>query len=200
MPCGAGAGGLTLLTLFADLRRARLIPQQPLSLKILGGDISAHALGIYSQLFTACSASIQPCAITAELSTQVWDATSVPDTNQLCDNWFAFSGSQVNEYLVLVTNFSGAGTPLINRIRPALDHIMARISNKKATLLWIEPGGDRGRGFLTNVARKVLSHIPWFRSAHTMDVPISHEFMWWHNLISRELPGSVAVHRYERLI
>lgn len=197
LPCGAGAGGLTFLGLLAELRRSHLIPQLPLSLKILGGDLSAHALDIYAQMFNTYLACVQPAAINAELRTQQWDATSVPSTNQLCDDWFAFAGEEINEYLVLVANFSGAGTSLISQIRPSLDHIMARLSNKKSTLLWIEPGGQRGRSFLAKIA-KFLSSFTWLGRDNAAEAPVSHDFRWWHSLSGRELPGSVAVHRYRR--
>ena len=43
LPCGSGAGGIALLTTIKELRIAGIIPSTPLTVEIIGADISQSA-------------------------------------------------------------------------------------------------------------------------------------------------------------
>jgi hypothetical protein len=195
IPSGAGAGGLCLLSLLCELRRARLIPRLPLTVSILGGDISIEAQRLYREQLDGLRTVLSSYAINVELETRDWDAADLVSTNELCHAWEQ-KARHGNERFVLITNFSGAGDKMLDVFKEAFRHISVRAAGANATVLWIEPGDKGGEAFLRRAVKLIIAIFA--RRSVVNDAPPTCEFNWWHELHSREYSGRSAVFHYRR--
>ena len=141
IPCGAGASLLSALSTLSELRRSRLLPMTPLSISILGADISSHALAIYREQIDMLAGSFVTTAINVRLDTRKWDATDIQQTNQMIDDWLS-DNRDAQEHLVVISNFSGAGKSVITQFEGSFRQIGIRLScnaTPNSTIVWIEP-------------------------------------------------------------
>jgi hypothetical protein len=93
-----------------------------------------------------------------------WDATRNDETAKLIDNWFALA-SDSDEYLVCISNFSGAliDAGMFDDFKPCLEQILARLHDKKSTLIWIEPtSSTTKKRLLPKVKDFFRKRVPWF--------------------------------------
>jgi hypothetical protein len=104
IPCGSGAGAISTLLTLKELRIAGILPTTPLTVKILGADISEHALGLYRDQLKDLEPKLADVGISISLEKLQWDATNVQQTNDLIDHYLQMD-AYANEYFVLVANF-----------------------------------------------------------------------------------------------
>ena len=162
IPCGSGAGILSLLGTIAELRSQRCIVQLPVSICITGGDYSNNALEIYNSLLPELNVWVQQYGINISWNTHDWDATRPDSTAQLIDNWFN-SASGEEEYLVLINAFSGAGNRDFDSIQRSIQHITERLYNKSCTIVWVEPSWGESQSLFKKL-KKLFEKISWFPS------------------------------------
>lgn len=193
IPCGTGAGGLGLLSIIHELRIAGILPTLPLTVQIVAGDVSEHAMEIYEKQMDALRPVLKTTGIIVDLALYQWNAIDLLSTSRLCEKWEQ-TGFEADEAFVLATNFSGAGTQLLEQFKESFRHICARAATKTATVLWIEPGTSGGLTFLEK-SSKYLKSLFGFVGEDGHKPPFS-EAKWWHALINCELPVRSAVHHY----
>lgn len=104
IPCGSGAGILSLLSTVADLRKNRTLPKLPLTITITAGDISETALEIYESLLSGLSPILLAEGIALRCSTTLWDATAANMTASIIDKWFT-NAPDAEEYIGLFSHF-----------------------------------------------------------------------------------------------
>jgi hypothetical protein len=195
-PCGAGAGLLALLTTLAVAREKKRVPRLPLTVSVVGADISQTALDIYTGLAARITPLLANEGIYLELSTELWDATQADQTSRLCDRWLD-RHFDANEYFVLVGNLSGVGDELAESFKRSFHHITERIANIRSTILWVEPIIKLK---LLQVIAGIFSFAPWLKRPTNLSSAASSRFRWWQSVEQKHLNGSVTVDRFARVV
>lgn len=193
---GTGAGTIGILAAICHQRIEGELPKLPLTVNIYAADISDAALQIYSEMIDNIRAPCLAIGIKLNYCMQVWDATDVAQTSQLCDNWLAQAGAA--EVFVLVSNISGAGNSLLEEFKRSFQHVTERVANRAFTLLWIEPRGRGSKNFLTRVVNGIFSAARWV--THYFTTTTDHSYKWKHELLIGEkiLPGGLQLLNYDR--
>lgn len=193
--CGTGASLLALLTTLAVARSSKRLPRLPLTVGVVGADISPTALEIYSGLAVRLGPLLASEGIFLELSTELWDATQADQTSGLCDKWLD-RHHDANEYFVLVGNLSGVGDELANSFKRSFHHITERIANIRSTILWVEP-------IITLRVLEAIASVfnlsAWLQRPAGHQSPTKCQFYWWHSVEQKRLKGGVTVDRFERI-
>ena len=197
IPCGTGAGALALLSIIHELRLAGLVPCLPLNVTVQGGDFSECALEIYRDLFNDLRSVFALSGIKVTLHGMHWDATDLASTNQLFRTWERAS-LEAHERFVLISNFSGDGSDMDERLDESMRHICVRAAAVDATLLWIEPGDKGGKGFLARMSKAIRKFF-FGKESEEKHEPRSSEAKWWHEINGVELNIRSAVHNYSRV-
>jgi hypothetical protein len=143
---------------------AGILPMTPLSVKILGADISPHALEIYQSQVKRLEPCLAAAGILVKLATRRWDAADVQQTTDLFDDYLGEKAAH-NEYLVLVANFSGASKALFNQFEDSFRQIWIRLGGKVSrfsTILWVEPKADDGVSLFKRLL-KLANPYNWFQ-------------------------------------
>lgn len=139
-PCGAGAAAAVFLSALAELRREKVLPREPLSVRLLGAELSPHAIDYARSMLERLVPSLEDQAIFLELDFMEWDVTCEESTAQLVSSCEKACGS-VERRLLLVANFSG----FVNNSKnwavaePHLYNLMSSASNENSFAVWIEP-------------------------------------------------------------
>ena len=115
-----------------ELRMAGIVPMTPLSVKILGADISPYALDLYRDQFEQLVPILAGVGISVRLETRTWDATDVQQTNNLIDDYLEGAGAH-NEYFVIVANLSGASKTLFRQFEESFKQIWIRLSGRASS-------------------------------------------------------------------
>lgn len=201
IPCGTGAMSAALVSTLTHLRRLSVIPKLPLTICICAGDCSEEALRIFNSLFEDL---IEPAAregIIVSRTTKPWDATKSNSTASLVDDWF-FVAQTASEYFVAVSNFSGAlsSQNRFAEFKPCFEHILARLHNKRSTVIWIEPASKSARvGLFSWITDFISSRISWFshRLTEGGSVPTS-DYEIEHPLNAKRFRTNIVVQQFER--
>lgn len=200
IPCGAGAGSISALVTLKELRMANILPTTPLTVRILGADISKHALDIYRDQLEKLEQGLAEAGISVGLQTQEWDCTDVQQTNDLIDCYLKEQQSH-SEYLVLLANFSGANKKLFEKFEESFRQIWIRLSSKAArntTILWIEPNTNSATTLFRKIA-KLLSPYSWFqRSPGGAQNFLACDYQWFSRIQGKSVPSGVMIHKYTR--
>lgn len=200
IPCGAGAATLAMLETLKELRKAGVLPTMPLSVDVIGADISTAALDLFQEQFTTLSPGLSNLAITATLNLHEWDATDVQQTNDLLDDLLSITRSH-NEHLVLVTNFSGESKSLLKEFEASFEQIGIRLSGKatkRNTIVWIEPDMKSSKGLFSTLADLFTKFTRFQRSPDASTLYLSCSYRWFLRLQNEPIKSSLIVHRYSR--
>ncbi len=202
IPSGSGAMTAALVSTLTHLRAAGSIPRLPLSIKISAGDYAPEALKIFqftiAELY--CPAAAQGIHISWE--TVAWDATRGDSTAQLIDRWFKLA-ADATEFFVVVSNFSAAlnNAGTFDSFSPCFEQILARLHDKKSTVLWIEPATKGAKsGILKRLPSFIESRIKWLRERfeNASEAPAEAEYALEHPVSTAKIQTNVVVRRFER--
>jgi len=151
VPCGVATSTLSLLLAIAYLRQAGVLAHVPLTVSVTGGDYSPTALSIADSMLAQVASYMSSQAITINWQMKQWDAFSAVSAAALVDEWFTHAAT-ASEYVVIVANFSGALTEAnkFEEFKPCLESIVARLYNRNATILWIEPATTKAQKLLSD--------------------------------------------------
>jgi hypothetical protein len=192
IPCGTGAGILSLLITLAELRRNRLLPYTPLNIRISAGDISPKALEIYNKFLEKASPIVQESGVRLNWHTVEWDATKDNTTAQVL-NHLLDNSCTPKEYLVFISAFSGSGKNVLEGFEHSLRQIESRLHCFKSTTLWIEPKEGES-GFLRSIAIMLEKAKDWFRKKEKHLSGTG--FKWFHPLTNKIHTGTMSVKKY----
>ncbi|WP_341705044.1 hypothetical protein [Ferrovibrio sp.] len=192
---GAGAGTLSLLTTLAELIDTKQIPQLPTNIKIVNADYSTDAQELAQSLHSRIGSHLLQRGIDLIFSHTEWDATDVTQSNQLCDDVFSTAPPDT-EFMILISNISGIGNAGFEGVKSSITHIMQRITNKKAFVLWIEPeSGDASS--IMKKAFEIVAPIKWL-SALFHGIPPSFTYKWFDKIKSMPRTGGMILQRFSR--
>lgn len=196
IPAGAGAGVLALLCNIAELRMCSHLPRLPLHIYITGGDYSSSALAIYKDLLDDIKVHLADQLIYINHQTIEWDATDISSTDLLLDSWFSQTGNS-EEYYILVPAFSGVGSSKFKDFDKSFEYIQGRISNKHATMTFIEPNMKEANRFM-KFMNKISNKLGVFFLGSDESTEITNRFSWYDPITEHVALGGVKVASYYR--
>ena len=178
IPCGAGASSATFIALLAELRERKAIPTTPLNVSVFGGDFSPQARVLFEDLFKGLVPLWEKQGIKVQATCVDWDATGGDSTAALMDQLLDESVQKPDEYVVLITNFSGEASrqSFFDEFSPCLEQILARLSSKRCTVVWLEPSMAGARDLLDWLLDFLPRRIRWVPAAEgTTNVEVSYQ-------------------------
>lgn len=196
IPAGTGAGILALLCNIAELRASSCLPKLPLHIYLTGGDISIFALNIYSELLNDLKQHLAELLIYVHHQDIIWDATDISSTDSLLNNWFA-QNTNSEEYYILVPAFSGVGSTVFKKFEESFRYIQGRISNKHATITFVEPNMNEA-GIFMSFINKIIKKIALLLPGSEESTEISNRFSWWDPIRGNTAKSGVKVLSYYR--
>jgi len=147
-PCGAAAATLAVLSTIAELRRVEILPRVPLTIKLVGGELSPHAIEIAKEMIAALRDSYESQAIFVEEAFHAWNVTDKQSNTQLIQAMVRAS-SDITKRLVIISNFSG----FLERERkrtaamPQIEELLRHASTHDGSVaIWIEPDTNKAVG------------------------------------------------------
>lgn len=159
-PCGSGAASLAFLCSVAELRLQGIVPRVPLSVSIVGGEISSPARNYADRLLRESASFFADQAISVSTQFHHWDVTDdLSNTNLVSKMTIE---SQNRKTLVVVANFSGflerdgkrkLAEP---KLQELLRHAAIGSVDSGNGAVWIEPK--------TNIATSEGGTIRWIKS------------------------------------
>lgn len=156
VPCGSGAGALGLLSALCEQRRAGVLPTLPLSVDVLGGDISERALEHFESLAGRLTPDLAVQCVNIELHTNPWDVTDIRSSSRFIDRSVNLA-EECDQVFLLVSNFSDAlEDPSINE---SFQHFLSQFTGRMkepSSVCWVEP--------ISNKSDKILSKFYAFLS------------------------------------
>ena len=199
LPCGAGASSSTFLSLLTDLRAKQVLPATPLNVSLIGADFSPRARSLFSDLIKDLAPIWASGGVKVEAEAMDWNATRSDSTAVMMDRVLDESSFTPDEYVVLITNFSGEASraAFFREFSPCLEQILARLSTKRHTVVWLEPRMAGTRDLLDRLLEFLRQRIPWISSAEgTTNVEARYRSQ---HPITQEIHGSsVALLRHVR--
>jgi SAM-dependent methyltransferase len=164
IPCGAGAGGATLLCLAAELRKSGVLPRQPLFVHVVGGDISRPAQTLKRRLFRKLAPRLRDYGIRVAPTLFDWDVEDDEQTSDLISGWVQ-NASRRGAKAVLAINFSGFLHRKVRDCKGQLREILRHAKSQHATVLWIEPKTNQALEHLfPGLKSHVFPNVPKVKS------------------------------------
>jgi len=171
-----------------------------LTVRILGADISEHALEIYRAQMGRLEPVLAGAGISVSVETRRWDATDVQQTNDLIDRYLQGPASH-SEYLVLLANFSGPSKTLFQQFEDSFRQVWIRLSGRAAmstTILWVEPEAEASKNLFKKLGA-LLNPYTWFQRAPGKGQSfLGCKYDWFLRIQAKTISSGVIVHRYSR--
>jgi len=157
VPCGAGAASAALLGCIAELRKAKVLPREPLEVFLVCGEISTYARSYAEELLDGMGKELEREGIWIKKKSVPWNVLDAESTTSILYAWMDWA-RDCREYFVVMANFSGflQGQGKLNDAKPQLDEIIRWAASRRSSVFWIEPQ--------TNLAVKGLIPriLAWF--------------------------------------
>lgn len=146
-PCGAGAAALAFLTTLAELRACNVLPRMPLEVKLVGGELSPHAMDHAKDLLELVRGRLEEQAIFVDSQFHSWNVLDKLSTTDLIKASMAHGVSCASKLLV-VANFNGflVKERKQKEAQPQLDELFRYASGGQSLAVWIEPDMNRATG------------------------------------------------------
>ncbi len=157
-PCGSGAAALSILSTVADLRRQERLPRYPLTVKLVGGELSEFARDYASLGTQHILAAMNEQAIWVEPEFLPWDALSKFSTADLIKRLILL-GEGCSARVLVLANFSGFlhGNSKWNEAAPQFEDLFIHSRDVQSVAIWIEPKTnlvlDEKGGFFSRVLK-----------------------------------------------
>lgn len=169
IPSGAGAATIDLMLTIACLRKSGVLPRQPLTVKLVCGDLSPHARSYASEMLQAISDDLIEQSICVHEESLEWDVCDAESTTAILHRWMEHA-PDCREYFVVMANFSGflQRDSKFNKAKPQLDEVIRWAAQRRSTVIWIEPQTNVvTNGFIPRISK-------WFESK----LPRSFKMLW----------------------
>jgi len=140
IPCGSGAGLISILCTLCSLRAQNILPRHPLNIEILAGEISDTARNYVETQISNIDGSLKNQAIWVNLKTIKWDALCKFSTANLTNESTILSQGCTAK-LIILSNFSGflEKENKWKEAMPQFDSIFTHNLAINSTAIWIEP-------------------------------------------------------------
>jgi hypothetical protein len=158
VPCGSGAAALSILSIVAELRRQERFPRFPLTVKLVGGELSEFARDYASLGIQHLLATLNEQAIWVEPEFLSWDALSKFSTADLIKRLILL-GEGCSARVLVLANFSGflQGKSKWNDAAPQFEDLFVHSRDLQSVAIWIEPQTnsvlDKNGGFFCRVLK-----------------------------------------------
>ena len=162
IPCGAGAASAALLGCIMELRKAKVLPREPLEVFLIYGDISIYAREYAGELLTEMRAELEREGILVREKAMPWDVLNAESTTDILHAWMDWA-RDCHEYFVIMANFSGflQGEGKFNDAKAQLDEIIRWAGTRRSSVLWIEPQTNMAvKGLIPRVLKWLGLKLP----------------------------------------
>ncbi len=194
IPCGTGAGILSLLCNIREMRTHKLLPCLPLHISITAGDYSETALQIYADLLFRIKPILEEVNIFIDCFTHKWDAKDLQSTDKIMT---CFLKQESEEYYVFISAFSGEAANKFKDYEQALIHIKTRVSNLNSCILHIEPKTKGSDSFFKKIINSLVGKIMG-KEKNTEGKSNEIGFSWIHPLNNKECTGGCHAKLFKR--
>lgn len=194
IPCGTGAGMLSLLSNLAELRQFSKVPRLPIFIDILGGDYSQSALNIYIKLLTNIKSELENQLIYINFDVFNWDASNMESTNYLTTKWLKIE-DRYEEFYILMSAFSGVGSSNYKRFEESFKYIQNRICHRPSTIIFIEPNTSESNIFM-KLLEKTYKALSWVIGKE--ESTNGDRFNWYDEIRNNIAKSEVLVKQYSR--
>lgn len=193
-PCGAGAGGLSLLDCIRELRSGGVLAPRPLSIHIVAGDISSRAREHYRQLFDEMADGLKSMQIYAELSEYEWDVSGVASTAVFVDRVVEKAAKQ-GRVLIIASNFSHAmaDEDLSDSFKQFLSQIAGRLAPWPTNICWIEPTSNKAKKLFKNLVTWVAKHLRLLKEGHADRLECAYKM--WDPVTQKAFESGISILR-----
>jgi len=140
IPSGAGAATIDLLLTVSKLREKGMLPRQPLTVKLVCGDISEHARLYAVEMIDGIRDHLRKQGICVCEQAIHWDVCDSESTTTLLHEWMTHA-PDCREYFVVLANFSGflQSSGKFKEANLQLDEIFRWAGQRRSTVIWLEP-------------------------------------------------------------
>ncbi|MBL3518897.1 hypothetical protein H0A43_00220 [Arcobacter lanthieri] len=194
IPCGTGAGILSLLSNLAELRQFSKVPRLPIFIDILGGDYSKSALDIYVKLLNNIKSELENELIYINYDIVEWNASDMISTNLLTTKWLKDEDSY-EEFYIFMSAFSGVGSSNYKRFEESFKFIQNRICHKPSTIIFIEPNTNESNIFI-KLLEKTYTVLSWLIGKE--ESTNGDRFDWYDEIRNNTAKSEVKVKQYTR--
>ena len=196
IPCGTGAGILSLLFNIKELRDSSKLPRLPLNINIFAGDYSESALKIYCRILTTAQTELSKELIYINFNTHVWDASDIKSTTTLMKKWLK-DEDKYEEFYILMSAFSGVGSDNFKTFIKVFDFIQNFVSDLHCTTVLIEPNTNKAETFLGKFEKLAEKWIKWI--AGKKETTNGERFKWKDSITNNIAKSGVLVNQYSRI-
>ncbi len=196
IPCGTGAGILSLLFNIKELRNSSKLPRLPLNINIFAGDYSESALNIYCRLLSDTKFELEKELIYIKFDVKVWDASDIKSTTSLMKKWLK-DEDNYEEFYILMSAFSGVGSDNFKTFANVFDFIQNFISNLHCTTILIEPNTNKAKTFLEKFEKLAKKWIRWVTKKE--ETTNNERFQWKDSITDNVAKSGVLVNQYSRI-
>ncbi len=190
IPCGAGASICSLLLNLYELRINNFLSNIPVNIDIIGADISTTALEIYEKFLSNIEKHLIKVGIRIKYETKLWDANCPVSTTQLMD---IFLKSNI-DLMVYISNFNSSLSVIGDS--QILNQILPRLYNRKATILWIEPGMKRAKRIFKNVIAFIKQKLMDILSVD--EELIEEGYSFYHFIQEKKIDSNLIIKKIDR--
>ncbi len=195
IPCGTGAGILSLLCNLAELRQFSKVPRLPLYIDIFAGDYSKSALDIYIKLLNNIKLELEKELIYINYDIFEWDASDMISTNLLTTQWLR-NEDKYEEFYILMSAFSGIGSSNYKRFEESFKFIQNRICHQPSTIIFIEPNTTEAKSFTDKIAKTFIKLFSWLNGKE--ESTNGERFTWYDVIRDNIAKSEVLVKQYSR--
>lgn len=170
-PSGSGASSLCLVCAIAELRRANVLPREPLDVHVISAEISDHARHNADALWRSCMPGLASQGIFVTHSERAWDGRDEVSTADLVKTILA--SPTPTKRLVLVSNFSAFLEHEKNRsqVIPQIKEILRYVSGDGSLGVWLEPQGNRSESLINALLKLAKTWTRFFRLDQPASMP-----------------------------
>ncbi|RXJ81231.1 hypothetical protein [Arcobacter sp. F2176] len=195
IPCGTGAGILSLLSNLAELRQFSKVPRLPISIDILGGDYSKSALDIYVKLLNKIKLELENELIFITFDIFEWNASDMKSTNLLTTQWLK-DEDKYEEFYIFMSAFSGVGSSNYKRFEESFKFIQNRICHQPSTIIFIEPNTKESNIFMKLLTKTYNVCLSWLNGKE--ESTNGERFNWHDEIRDNTAKSEVLVKQYSR--
>lgn len=143
-PCGAGAASLAFLATIAELRAKNVLPRQPLTVVLLGAELSNPARAYALEMLKDLTSALEAQAIFVEAEFLRWDITDALSNTDLIRRMTQLAIAYPT-LLLVVANFNAFLVREGKRkdAEAQLGELFRYASGSESAAIWIEPDMNR---------------------------------------------------------
>lgn len=165
VPCGAGAGTLGVLSALYEQRRAGRLPTLPLTVDVLGGDVSERAVEHFCWLVERMAPSLKECGVEVAFNSLSWNASDIRSSSRFIDRAVELAEG-CDQVFLFVSNFSDALSD--DGLTESFQHFLSQFTGRMtgpSAVCWVEPTSNRAERVLSAFDSAIARLAKWLKSS-----------------------------------